>query len=83
MLSEELRTAEVRKLQAGLSNLIDLNIREIQVATAARDLVRAQRDYFRALAEYRARIAIEDHLARSRRHGLRHFEDSPIACRSL
>jgi len=59
-LADQLRTAEVRKLDAGLSNLINLNIREIQVATAAKDLVQAQRDYFRALAEYRARIAISD-----------------------
>jgi outer membrane protein TolC len=59
-LAEQLRTAEARKLEAGLSNLINLNIREIQVATAAQDLVRAQRDYFRARAEYRARIAVAD-----------------------
>ena len=57
-LADRLRTAEARKLRAGLSNLIDLNIREIQAASASQDLVQAQRAYFRALAEYRARVAM-------------------------
>lgn len=56
-LAERLRSAEARKLVAGLSNLIDLNIREIQAASAAQDLVRAQQAYFRALADYSARVA--------------------------
>lgn len=56
-LASFLREAEARKLQAGLSNLIDLNIRENQAASAAESLVKAQQDYFRALAEYRARVA--------------------------
>ena len=38
-------------------NLIDVNIREVQAATAARQLVDAQAAYFRSLADYRARIA--------------------------
>ncbi len=56
-LAERLRRAEARKLAAGLSNLIDLNIRETQAATAERDLVRAQQAYFKAVADYEARIA--------------------------
>ncbi len=56
-LAERLRTAEERKLKLGLSNLINVNIREVQAATAARQLVQAQQSYFRALADYEARIA--------------------------
>ncbi len=56
-LANYLRDAEARKLRAGLSNLIDLNIRENQAASAAQGLVEAQQDYFRALADYRARVA--------------------------
>ena len=56
-LAERLRLAEARKLEFGLSNLIDLNIREIQAATAARELIDAQAAYFRAVADYEARVA--------------------------
>jgi len=56
-LAEQLRAAEARKLELGLTNLIDLNIREVQAATAARQLVDAQHAYFRAWADYTARIA--------------------------
>lgn len=59
-LAEQLRTAESRKLGAGLSNLIDVNIREVQAASAAENLVRAQRDFFRARAEYEASVARDD-----------------------
>ena len=52
-----LRDAENRRLALGLSNLIDVNIREIQAATAETALVDAQRAFFRATAEYAARIA--------------------------
>ena len=55
-LAELLRRAELRKLNAGLSNLIDVNIREVQAASAAQDLVLAQRSYFQALANYKARV---------------------------
>ncbi|MFK7898912.1 MAG: TolC family protein [Myxococcota bacterium] len=58
-LANFLRDAEARKLGAGLSNLIDLNIRENQAASAAQNLVKAQQDYFRSLAEYRARVATD------------------------
>ncbi len=58
-LADELRLAEARKVRSGISNLIDLNIREVQYATAAKNLIFAQRNYFRALAEYRARVARE------------------------
>ncbi|HPG27444.1 MAG TPA: TolC family protein, partial [Myxococcota bacterium] len=56
-LAETLRDAEARRFASGLSNLIDVNIREVQAATAARQLVDAQAAYFRSLADYRARIA--------------------------
>ncbi|MFT5442946.1 MAG: outer membrane protein TolC, partial [Myxococcota bacterium] len=58
-LAELLRSAESRKLNSGLSNLIDLNIREQQAASAAQSLVKAQQAYFRALADYRTRVALE------------------------
>lgn len=56
-LASMLRDAENRRLALGLSNLIDVNIREIQAATAETALVDAQRAFFRATAEYAARIA--------------------------
>ena len=56
-LAAQLRDAEQRKLAAGLSNLIDLNIREVQAATAEQALVSAQSAYFRARAQYRASVA--------------------------
>lgn len=56
-LAQRLRDAELRKLSAGLSNLIDVNIREVQAATAERQLAQAQASYFRALADYEASIA--------------------------
>ncbi len=59
-LAEILRVAEVRKLGAGLSNLIDVNIREVQAASAAQELVEAQKEYFHALADYEARIVAFD-----------------------
>ena len=59
-LAEVLRSAELRRLEAGLSNLIDVNIREVQAASAAQDLVIAQKMYFQALADYRARVVALD-----------------------
>ena len=56
-LARTLRDAESRRLDLGLSNLIDVNIREIQAATAETELVDAQRAFFRATAEYEARVA--------------------------
>jgi len=56
-LAQRLRDAEERRLELGLSNLIDVNIREIQAATAAQQLVDAQLAYFKALAQYTATIA--------------------------
>lgn len=58
-LAQQLRRAEERKLMLGTSNLIDVNIREIQAAEAARALIEAQAEYFRALAVYRAAVAVE------------------------
>lgn len=57
-LAEVLRAAENRRFGLGRSNLIDVNIREIQAATAARELVNAQASYFIALADYRARVGL-------------------------
>jgi outer membrane protein TolC len=57
MLAEKLRRAEERKLSLGLSNLIDVNIRELQAASAAQALIEAQAGYFLALADYEAAAA--------------------------
>ncbi len=56
-LAERLRVAEERKLSLGTSNLIDVNIRELQAASAALLLIEAQADYFEALADYEAASA--------------------------
>jgi outer membrane protein TolC len=56
-LAERLRLAEERKLSLGTSNLIDVNIRELQAASAAQLLIEAQADYFFALADYEAASA--------------------------
>ncbi|MEZ4333821.1 MAG: TolC family protein [Myxococcota bacterium] len=56
-LSTRLQLGEERKLELGSSNLIDVNIRELQAAEAARSLVFAQAAYFRAIARYEAAIA--------------------------
>ena len=57
-LALELQRAEERRLSLGSSNLIDVNIREIQAAEANRSLIDAQAKYFRAVAEYRAAVAV-------------------------
>lgn len=57
-LARELQRAEERKLMLGNSNLINVNIREIQAAEAGQALIRAQAEYFRADAEYRAAVAV-------------------------
>lgn len=57
-LSMRLQRAEERKLSLGSSNLIDVNIRELQTADASRALVFAQAAYFRAIARYEAAVAI-------------------------
>ncbi len=55
-LARKLRKAEERKLLLGQSNLINVNIREVQAADAASTLIAAQADYFRARANYRAAL---------------------------
>ncbi len=55
-LAVKLQRAEERKLALGTSNLINVNIREIQAANAARDLIETQAAFFRALADYRAAV---------------------------
>ncbi len=55
-LALRLRSAEERKLLLGTSNLIDVNIREVQAADAAVMLIRTQAAYYRALANYRAAV---------------------------
>lgn len=55
-LALELRSAEERKLLLGTSNLINVNIREVQAADAGSTLITAQAAYFRALANYRAAL---------------------------
>ncbi len=56
-LATELERAEVRKLDLGSSDLIAVNIREVQAADAARALIFAQAAYFRSVARYRAALA--------------------------
>jgi len=56
-LAARLQLGEERKFELGSSNLIDVNIREIQAADAARALLFAQAAYFRADARYEAAIA--------------------------
>jgi len=55
-LAQRLRRAEDRKLLLGQSNLINVNIREVQAFDAASQLIAAQADYFRARANYRAAV---------------------------
>lgn len=59
-LAQQLEQAEERKLALGSSNLINVNIRELQAADAARALIFAQAAYFRSLARYRAAVAIDE-----------------------
>jgi outer membrane protein TolC len=56
-LANQLKQAEERKLALGSSNLIDVNIRELQAADAARALIFAQAAFFRSLARYQAGVA--------------------------
>lgn len=51
-LAEKLMLAEERKLDLGESNLINVNIRELQAFDAATKLIATQADYFKALANY-------------------------------
>ncbi|MFT5042654.1 MAG: cobalt-zinc-cadmium efflux system outer membrane protein [Hyphomicrobiaceae bacterium] len=51
-LAETLMLGEERKLDLGESNLINVNIRELQAFDAATQLIATQADYFRALANY-------------------------------
>lgn len=55
-LATKLRKAEERKLLLGQSNLINVNIREVQAFDAASTLIAAQADYFRAYANYHAAV---------------------------
>lgn len=55
-LAQELQRAEERILLLGTSNLINVNIRELQAFDAATTLIAAQADYFRALADYHAAV---------------------------
>ena len=54
MCIRDRREAEHRKLALGNSNLIDVNIRELQAFDAASKAIAAQADYFRAVANYEA-----------------------------
>jgi len=58
-LALELQAAEERKLELGTSNLIDVNIREVQAADAQAAVVDQAFSYFAALADYRAAIAAD------------------------
>lgn len=56
-LALRLEAAEERKLELGSSNLIDVNIREVQAADAEASVVDQAFSYFAALADYRAAVA--------------------------
>ncbi len=58
-LARQLESAEERRRTLGTSNLINVNIRELQTAESNRALIRTQADYFRALARYRAAVAMD------------------------
>ncbi len=58
-LARQLEHAEERMLLLGKSNLIDINIRELQAADADRFLIETQAAYFRALAQYTAAAAAD------------------------
>lgn len=56
-LAERLRRGEERRLELGIGNMIDVNIREMQSASAARALIAAQIAVFEAIADYTAVVA--------------------------
>ncbi len=58
-LARELERGERRKFTLGTSNLINVNIRELQSAEAAALEVEAGAEYFKAEADYRAAVADE------------------------
>jgi outer membrane protein TolC len=58
-LADRLRLAEERKLDLGTSNLLSVNIRELQAFDAAAKLISTQADYFKALANYQFAIGGE------------------------
>jgi len=57
-LARTMESAESRRLRLGSSNLINVNIRELQTAEGNLALIEAQAAYFRALADYRAAVAV-------------------------
>ncbi|MEM9352570.1 MAG: TolC family protein [Planctomycetota bacterium] len=59
-LAIQMVRAERRLYEEGQSTLFNLNIREKQVADAAVEVVRAQLDYFVALADYTAALGLTD-----------------------
>lgn len=58
-LAQRMQTAEQRLYNEGQSTLINLNIREIQAAEAAAELIFARQQYFEARAEYRAALGMD------------------------
>lgn len=59
-LARELEEAERRKFDLGASNLIFVNTRELTTADAAAQVYDAQAEYFRALADQRAALALDE-----------------------
>eukprot|EP00913_Durusdinium_trenchii_P028449 g26677.t1 len=58
-LARTMEDAERRKFAAGASDLLVVNLRESQTASAAADLVDALLQYFQARAAYRASLALD------------------------
>lgn len=58
-LAERMQSAENRLYDEGQSTLLNLNLRELQAAEAAAELIDARREYFIALAEYQAALGMD------------------------
>jgi len=56
-LAAELEKAEQRAFELGNSDLLSVNLRELQAADAANSVIKALLAYYQALADYRAAIA--------------------------
>ncbi len=59
-LARTMEQAERRKFELGESNLLLVNLREVATAKAAKELLQAQLDYFKARADYHAALAFTD-----------------------
>ncbi len=61
-LARTMEQAERRRFDLGNSNMLMVNLRELATASAAKNVLEARLDYFQALADYRAAIALDVNL---------------------